>query len=213
METLPENIKIKFYNLLLEKQCVLDFEKWVYESKELEKIIDGNSHLDFISLNYKANGAYYELRKLIEKQIDKIDFLEWKLVTELNNVKLKKGNFHLSIINFYELYCKGYEFIENLAFGYGLPLDCPYNSYGVESYGELNQQQRESIVSGFYPEILFEIDKVLDWINNKEIILKESSGEFQQLNYVDLRKEKDIKPATYTKDEGAELKKKWWKVW
>lgn len=203
METLPENIKIKFYNILLEKQCVLDFEKWVYESKELEEIIDENSHLDFISLNYKANGAYYELRKLIEKQIDKIDFLEWKLVTELNNVKLKKGNFHLSIINFYDFYCKGYEFMDNLAFNYGLPLGCPYNSYGFENYEELNLQQRESIVSEFYPEILFEIDKVLDWINNKEIILKESSGEFQQLNYVDLRKEEDIKPTTYTKDEGT----------
>ena len=176
----------------MEKQSVLGFEKWVYESKELEETIDEDSHLDFISLNYNSSGAYYELKKLIENQIDKVEFSKWKLLTELNNVRERKGNYHLYIKNFYDLYCKGYGFMDKLAFGYGLTLVSPYDIYGVESYEELNKNQRENIVENFYPKIIIEIDKVLNLLNTKEIVLKETTDEFGLLEYDDLRKKEDI---------------------
>lgn len=209
MGKLPEKIKNRFYNMLVKKQSVIGFEKWVYESKELEETIDEDSHLDFISLNYNSSGAYYELKKLIENQIDKVEFSKWKLLTELNNVRERKGNYHLCIMNFYDLYCKGYGFMDKLAFDYGLTLVCPYSIYDVESYEELNQNQRDNIVENFYPKIIIEIDKVIYWLKNNEITLKKTTNEFGLLKYVDLRIEEDI---AYITPKEKENKKKWWKL-
>jgi hypothetical protein len=210
MKKLPKKIKFRFYSMLVEKQSIIAFEKWVYESKELEETIDEDSHLDFISLNYNSSGAYYELKKLIENQIDKVDFSKWKFITELNKVRERKGNYHLCIMSFYDLYCKGYGFMDKLAFNYGLTLVCPYSIYGVESYEELNQKERDNIVENFYPKIIIEIDKVLNWLNNNEIILQETTNEFGLLEYVDLRIEDAI---TYPITKEKENKKKWWKFW
>jgi len=199
--------------MLFEKQSVLEFEQWVYVSKELEKVVDEDTYFDFISLNYKSNGAYYELKKLIEKQIDKAEFQKWKILSDLNNAKSRTGNYYLSIIKFYNLYCKGYNFMQNLAFGYGLPLDYPNTKNGDKSYDELSKSEREKIVDGFYPEIIEEIDKVLYWINSGKIILKENSEEFNYLEYDDLRTYEDIKTNTYLISKKKKDKKKWWKFW
>ncbi|WP_107037522.1 hypothetical protein [Brumimicrobium mesophilum] len=214
MKNLPDDIKSKFYEILLRKQDLKEFEEWVYASKELEILLVEEAYIDFISLNYHKSGAYHELKKLIGNQIDMEDFLNWKLKTSLENVKYKNGDFHQSILDFYDLYCKGLGFMYTLGIEYGLTLDCPYTIYGVESFEELTMSQRETIIGRFYPNIISEIDKVLRWLNNGEIVLKISESEFGYLEFDDFRPKEEITEINQNKTiENKSPNNKWWKIW
>lgn len=197
--------------MLIEKQSVLYFENWVYTSNELKTAISDDEYLDLISLNYKANGAYYELRKLLEKHISRTEFQKWKLLEELNNVKFKKGNYYLTIVNFYDLYCNGYDFMDNLAFQYGLRADNQYGDIEVNRRKKPSQKQLDALVDKFYPEIITEIDKVINWINDGKIVFKDNLDEFDYPDYDDFRTAEERKPTTNSKEE--KTKQKWWKFW
>lgn len=211
MKSLPNDIKIKFLHMLIEKQSVLDFEKWVYESNELKTAISDDDYLDLISLNYKASGAYYELIKLLEKYISRAKFQKWKLLEELNNVKLKKSNYYLTIVNFYDLYCKGYAFMDNLAFKYGLRADNQYGDIDVTSHKKPSQKQLDAIVNKFYPEINMDIDQVINWINDGKIVFKDNLDEFDYHDYDDFRTPEERKTTKNSKE--VKIKQKWWKIW
>ncbi|MBB6461848.1 hypothetical protein [Flammeovirga kamogawensis] len=54
MKEISEHIELKFYEVLKHKISIQDFEKWVYETKELELELLEDIYTDLISLNYKT---------------------------------------------------------------------------------------------------------------------------------------------------------------
>ena len=161
MTDTPHNIKDRFYKILAGKTPIDEFESWVYNSTELEEYLGSDEYMDFILFDYKQKGARYEIEHLIYKHIDKSEFEAWKVKILLFDALNRTGDYTLAIRLFYDLYCHGYGFMENLGLGYGLTLDCPNSSYGVDNFEELTNEQKNQLVNSFYPEIQAEINKVL----------------------------------------------------
>ena len=125
MNKISRNIHEEFYKVWSEKELLSNFEKWVYESTELEDNLNPNSYYEFLSFNYKQDNSHSELKKLIENQISQSEVEKWNISKDLLNAKNRTGSYSKSIRNFYSLYCKGYDFMDELAFNYGLALECP----------------------------------------------------------------------------------------
>ena len=215
MTETPQNIKDKFFKTLQGEIPIEDFENWVYNSTELEKFLGSVDYTDFISLDYKKQGAKYEIQNLIRKFIDKSEFETWKIKILLLNALNRTGDFSLAIRLFYDLYFHGYGFMDNLGLGYGLTLDCPYSSYGVDSFEELTNEQKDKLVNSFYPEIQTEIKKVLYWIDSGLIVLTGEQDEYNRFKYIDYRTESDKQPTAYKIEriENKDRKTDWWKIW
>jgi len=215
MTETPQNIKDKFFKILLGEIPIEDFENWVYNSSELENYIGSDDYTDLISLDYKKQGAKYDIQKMIRKYIDKSEFETWKMKILLFNALNRTGDYSLAIRLFYDLYCQGYDFMDNLAFGYGLTLDCPYSSYGVDSFEELTNEQKDRLVNSFYPDIQKELTKVLSWIDSGLVVLTGEQDEYNRFKFIDYRTESDKQPTAYKVEriENEDRKTEWWKIW
>ncbi|MBG9993830.1 hypothetical protein I6F50_02030 [Pseudoalteromonas sp. NZS127_1] len=85
--------------------------------------------------------------------------------------------------------------MDNLGMGYGLGLTCP------DYYNEK--------VDDYYPQILDEVEKVLEWLDNGKIVITGHSGEYQGIEYEDNRSVEEKEPTGYKVQES----KKWWQFW
>jgi len=209
MTTLTTDIKEIFFNIFRGDTSVEDFEKWIYQTKELEKQLTGDIYYDLISFDYKQPKAKYELVKIIEQLIDLGEFETWKLRQLLRQTRERIGNYPKAITQFYDLYCKGYYFMDNLAFGYGLPLDCPWSKFGIDSFDKLTMEQQKQYADSFFPDIEGELKKVSDWLDSKKIILTgKRDNELGRYEFEDSRSEEEKQPTTYTRQTIIDNKNK-----
>ena len=215
MTVLPNHIELLFFKTLKGDTPIRDFEQWLYASRELESLLPGDEYLDFIALSYKASGARYELAKLLRRHIDHGRYETWKLKQLLTSVLNRTGDYPRAIIDFYDLYCNGYRFLETLAFGFGLPLDSPMSLSTAESYEQLTVKERDYILNMYYPAIEGEVQKVIDWLDSGSIVLTGMTDELGHFGFVDKRSLKDKEFTTHAWDEyrPSSEPKKWWKFW
>lgn len=148
-----------------------DFEKWAYEFNHLESILGPDDYLDIISLDYKKSGAKYELYNILKRLIDLGEFETYKMLELLNEAKLKNERLPLILTEFYNLYCKGYDFLQDLGLGFGLMIEVPPPKYSKDNWDNLKGDEKKDLLSSFSPEIDEAIQKVIDWLMNKRIIL------------------------------------------
>ena len=66
MRKLPIDIKERFFKTIKGDISLDDFERWVYDSKNLENVLGSDDYLDIISLDYKKSGAKYELHNILK---------------------------------------------------------------------------------------------------------------------------------------------------
>lgn len=215
MSKLSKNIIDTFYGFLIGKIPIQDFEKWVYDSSDLENELDEISYYDFISFGFKKSGATYELEQLIKKHIDISKYETWKLKGLLFNALERKNNYYDSIQQIYELYSNGYDFLDNLGLGYGMTLDCLFIDYEVASFGELPKKQKVFIENSFYPDIEYEIRKVLNWFDSGLIVISSEYDSRGCLKVLDNREESEKEPSSYKIEKTADMetKREWWKIW
>jgi len=209
MIVLPEHIELLVFKVLKGETPIQDFEQWLYMNKELEVLLPEDEYLDFISLSYKTSGASHELAKLLRKHLDVGKFETWKLRNLLSGVMKREGDFVAGIIRFYDLYCKGYYFLDCLAFQYGLPLDS-------DMYRR--SERKLEVANRFYPAIEADIQRVLDLLNSGRIRLTGEADDIGYLKFVDSRSREEIEEAAYWKTpvstpRSALPAKKWWQFW
>ncbi len=215
MTVLSGHIELLFFRTLKGETPLHDFEQWLYTGKELESLVTEDEYLDFISLNYKASGARYELAKLLRRHIDPGRYETWKLKQLLSSVLERTGDYPRAIIAFYDLYCSGYSFMETLAFGFGLPLDSPMSLSSAESYEQLTVKERDYILNMYYPAIEGEVRKVMGWLDSGEIVLTGLADEFGHYGFLDRRPSHDKVFTTHAWEEyrSPNEPKKWWEFW
>jgi len=201
MIALPDNIKIKFFKTLNGDTAIEDFEQWVYGNPELESILGQDDYLNLISLNYKKSGAKYELLNLIEKLIDKGEYETYKMLMLLQQAKQKDEKLPYYLMEFYDLYCKGYDFLYDIGLGYGLSVVVPPNS---NSWDDLTKEQQERFLAGFSPGLDIEIQRLTDWIKSKKIILTGKNNEYGDFEYDDYRSDEEKKSLIWTLDFRSE---------
>jgi hypothetical protein len=211
---LPYDIKQLFFDTLSGGKTVLEFEQWLYADKRLETILNSDDYLDLISYGYKADNAKYGLFRLLEKHIDKGE-LETRRIHKLLTTALNRNKELPEILmTFYDLYCKGYNFFDNLGLGYGLRVEVPGINNYEETWDDLNEAEQANLLNSFYPDLETEINKVIFWLDTGKIILTGIKDEYNHFEYIDNRTELEKQPTGYkvaTMDNNAQ--KPWWKIW
>ena len=201
MDSFPTDIKEVFFKTFFGDTSVESFEQWVYKTKELEQLLPPDSYFNLISFDYKQPKVKYELVKIIERLIDNGEYETWKLRHLLKQTTERTGDYPRALVQFYDLYCKGYYFVDNLAFGYGLPLDSPWSKFGVDSFDKLTTAQQKELADSFYPDIERELNKASHWLDSKKIILTGQRGDLDRFEFLDTRAEEEKKPTAYTTDK------------
>jgi hypothetical protein len=222
--TLPADIKETFFQTLYGDKSVLDFEQWLYMDKRLESTLTPEDYLDLISYGYKGDRVKYGLYKLLEKHIDKGEYEKWKLLRILNRALQRDNDLPKLLMLFYDLYCKGYNFLDNLGLGYGLAVEVPYSQ--ADSWDELTPTQQKKLLDSFYPDIENEIKKVIEWLQTDKVVLTGIQDEYNHYEYIDNRTDDEKKPTAfkvttiettttkaYTDTVNSVNSKPWWKFW
>tara|TARA_Y100000815_G_scaffold267997_1_gene288336 strand:- start:604 stop:1242 length:639 start_codon:yes stop_codon:yes gene_type:complete len=200
-----------FYKAYFDEDYILEFEKWIYGSTELEKKLNSNSYFEFLSFKYEQNNAFFELKKLIESEITKGQIEKWRITKDLLNAKNRNEDYPKSIRNFFWMYCDGYKFLDCLAFPYGLHADQTFMYFETDKFDELPKTKKQEFIVNCYPNIINEIDKVLNWLENKEIILTGEINTNGKLEYINNRI--DLENDNLNSDEVEVKKTKWWQFW
>ena len=224
MKELPIDIKERFFKTIKGDISLDDFERWVYDSENLEGILDSNDYLDIISLDYKKSGAKYELYNILKRLVDIGEFETYKMLGLLNEAKQRTERLPFILMEFYDLYCRGYYFLQDLGLGYGLMVVVPPPKYSKDNWNDLMEEEKRDLSNSFSPKIDEVVQRVIDWLTNKRIILTGNQNEIGHYDYQDFRTEEERKVLLRTpvtcglklnaKAEWTEKKKKpWWKVW
>lgn len=191
MLALPPPIKERFYCTIAGEVPLADFEQWLYTNKEIERLLPADDYLNLLTLNYHKSGAKYELNKLLRQHIDLGDFETYKLLQLLQEAILKTPQLPFILTEFYNLYCRGYSFLQNLGIGYGLAVDAPrVKNTTADTWDELTSAQQAALLASFSPGLERELDRVQRWLVTGQIIL---TGEFDEIGYHIYR---DLRPST-----------------
>lgn len=176
-----------------EKISIKEFENWVYETKWLENELTEDEYTDLISLNYGTSSSKYEVGKILKERFDEGKFESVKMVELLTSIIERDGKEGESLMRMYDLYCKGYYFLEDLGLGIGLFIEVP-NKYGVEYYHELNERQKKELVNSVYPSAKELAIELKNWILKGDLKLTgERESELNRWQYIDNRTEEDKK--------------------
>lgn len=186
-------IESKYLDLMGEKITIKEFENWVYESNWLENELTEDEYTDLISLNYGTPGSIYEVGKILRERFDEGKFESVRMIELLNSIIERNGKESESLTRMYDLYCKGYYFLEDLGLGIGLFVEVP-RKYGVEYYHELNERQKKEIVDSVYPSAKELATELKIWILNGDLKLTgEKEPELNRWQYIDNRTEEEKK--------------------
>lgn len=184
-----------------------DFEKWIYSEKSLEKLIPPDDYLELISLNYKTPANLYEAEKILFNLVDEGKYYEWSLRHILEEIINKSNNSALYIEQCYNLYCEGYDFLNDLGLGYGLCISSPPNSYSSENWEQLENKEQRKLVESLYPSVADEAKRVLNWLDLNKIKITGHDGTYQGIQYSDNRTPSEKKSTIFIAIEP------WWKIW
>ena len=205
MVALPQNIKERFYKTIKGDISPDDFEQWLYADKELAKQLNPDDYLELVSFDYKKNGAKYELWDLLTKHIDREESEAYKMLGLLHEAKRKNERLPRILMEFYDLYCKGYDFLKDLGMGIGFAVVSPRGDYSAaDTWEELTTQQQNELLDSFSPELEKCIEQVINWLEIKKIVLTGELNHIGHYIYKDYRTEKEKKPRLWvTKATGS----------
>ena len=192
--TLPTDIQEIFFDTLSGDKTVLEFEEWLYTEKRLENILHPDDYLELISFGYKSDAAKKLLPRILEKHID-IGELEKRRIHKLLTRVLNRDKELPEILTtFYELYCKGYNFFDNIGLGYGLRIKVPGINNYEETWDDLNEAAKNTLLEKFYLSLETEINKVIYWLDAGKVILTGIKDEDNHFEYIDNRTELEKQP-------------------
>lgn len=195
---LPADIKEIFFKTISGIKSVMEFEQWLYADKQLEIILSSEDYLNLISYGYKEPAAKYGLFKLLEKHIDKSEYEKWRLLRLLYKALQRDNDLPQILMTFYDLYYKGYGFLDNLGIGYGLSIEYP--PLYADSWDGLTSEQQQKLLISFYPALEHEIKKVIHWLESGKVIPTGEMDEYNHFGYIDHRTAEDKRPTAYQTD-------------
>lgn len=213
--TLPTDIEQVFFDTLIGDKSVAEFEQWLYAEKELETILHSDDYLELISYGYKADNAKFGLFKLLEKHVDKAKLETRRFHKLLTKALNRDKELPEILVTFYDLYCKGYSFFDNLGFGYGIIIKVPEpGETSANAWSEVKNKEQKELLDSFYPNLETEIKKVISWLDTGKVILTGTRDEYNWPYYIDNRTELEKRPTAYKAVTiGSTTQKPWWKFW
>jgi hypothetical protein len=228
MTNLPPDIKEIFFKTIIGDIHIKEFEKWAYESEKLSHIMNNDDYLELISFNFNKSGADYELYHILKKHIDISEFETYRFRELLLAAKKKDERLPDLLLEFWFLYTDGYDFLEDLGFGYGMYIENPPIRNGSKTWYQLSAKKQKKILDSFSPGLEESIETVLDWINEKKIVLTGQQDDHGNYIFIDYRSEEERisklmmkvdnkieknNSTTTLKQKNNNLSNKWWQFW
>jgi hypothetical protein len=227
MKKLPQDITEIFFKTIKGDFPIDQFEQWLYANKDLEILLNSDDYIELISLSFKKSGAKYELSNLLKKHIDLREFETYKMLGLLKEAQQKTDRLPYILMEFYDLYCKGYNFLEDLGIGFGLAVEVPsVNNTTAESWNELSSRQQKELLESFCPLLDECLKQIIDFLETKKIILTGEQDEMGSYDYEDFRTVIERKSKLWTtvseddtagfsehKNTTKQIDKKWWEFW
>lgn len=204
MNKLPLDIQIQFFKVYNNEISVDDFEKWLYAKKELEQLLDNDTYINLISLNYKDRHVKHEMGKIIDPFLDTGKFEERKLRKILTDLINRNDDFAKSLIETYDLYCSGYYFFDKIGLDYGLIFSDDF--WNFSDWENLTTEQKNGRIDRIHQGVKREAELVLKWLDEGKIIPTGGTDENGHYNYVDHRTEAERKHRTIETNEFKENK-------
>jgi len=194
MNKLPLDIQIQFFKVYNNEITIADFENWLYSKKELEQLLNNDTYIDLISLNFKGRHIKHGMGKIIDPFLDFGKFEERKIRKILIDLIERTDDFTKSLIDTYDLYCSGYNFFDNLGLGYGLTFSEDFWDYS--DWENLTYLQKEKRIDRIYPGVKKEAEFVLNWIDEGKIVPTGETDNIGNYGYIDNRTETERKLRT-----------------
>lgn len=194
---LPTDIQEIFYDTLSGDKTILEFEEWLYGDKKLEGILQPDDYLELISFGYKSDTAKKWLPRLLEKQIDKGELEKRRIHKLLTKALNRDEDLPQILMSFYNMYCKGYNFFDNLGLGYGLRVEVPGVNNNYENWIDLSEIEQARLLNSFYPDLDTEIQKVISWLDMGKVVLTGIKDDYNHFEYIDYRTELEKQPTGY----------------
>ena len=195
--TLPTDIQEIFFDTLSGDKTILEFEEWLYTDKRLETILHPDDYLELISYGYKSDTAKKWLHPLLSKYIDKGAFESRRVRKLLTKALNRDEDLPQILMTFYDMYCKGYNFFDNLGLGYGLRVEVPGINNYQETWNDLTETEQNILINSFYPDLDTEINKVIFWLDTGKVVLTGFKDECNHFEYIDNRAELEKQPTGY----------------
>ena len=216
--TLPYEIKERFYKVIKGDITLVDFEQWLYSDKELETCLDSEDYINLISLDFKKSSTKHDLYNFLKKHTDIGEFEAYKMLELLKEAQQKNDKLPYLLMEFYDLYCSGYDFLQDIGLGMGLDIRVPnIKNSTADTWEELTIEQQNKLLNSFSPELEKCIEKAIYWLETKKIILTGEKNEIGKYTYKDLRTKKEKKSKLWIPFSEGKIKgfknKLWEKLW
>src|SRR5687768_9957675 len=108
---IPQYLKENVFRVLEDQMPLEDFERWIYESEELQNLMTEDVVLEAYTFNYKQRDAKYQFKKAIFKYFDEDEFLLWKVKSNLRDLIADRNDRDRILYDFYYLGYDGYTFL------------------------------------------------------------------------------------------------------
>jgi hypothetical protein len=160
-----------FFRYLIGELPIKDFEQWIYSTPELEGYLGGSAYFDFISFNFQQPSASSELSKLIVKYFAPTKFLNWKFKRLLRG--LLDGTLDPVEVfeNLYDMYCKGYQFLDHLAIQYLLWIEETPKLTAQHFWDKNEFFRHRKMLDSYVDSLKDEIETLLQALESGEIEL------------------------------------------
>ncbi len=173
MKNLSQHIENQFFRVLNKEISIQDFEKWVYETEELEQVLSSDNYLDLIAFNYYQNRVFDALYNLLIELINFPKFETYRIIYLLDLVIEKNDLWKKAVNTLYHEYINSYYFL-NVFAAIDDEIDCHDNT---------------NLIDGVF---IFSKDYAIQmkhWLISEIIIIKGREGHRKGTNYIDNRTE------------------------
>jgi hypothetical protein len=227
MDKTFSELEKNYFDLVLGDFKIEELENWIYNNNDLENILNQDDYLDLISLNFKSRHIKYEIEKVLDKYIDYSKFEKRRVLSLLYRALESRKDLPDILREFYDMYCHGYDFFQDLGLGYGLTCEVPPSKYSSDNWDGLNEKEKNEIVNSFFPQIESDIQRAILWIENDKLILSGTKNELNHWEFEDYRNDEEKKStvwvevpskrstgvSTFKSMLSRKNQKKCWKFW
>jgi len=151
-----------------------------------------------VSYDFNQECGKSSIKPILKQYIDYGKYETQFILKLVEEIKENSSSCPSHLKTIYQLYCSGYNFLDNLGIGYGLKLVVPYE-FDADEWEEIEEEKRKAIIDGFYPKLAEEADKVISWIKHEKVQLSGKVDERERKLYIDNRTEDEKKATAYTK--------------
>ncbi|KAA2238873.1 hypothetical protein F0L74_21910 [Chitinophaga agrisoli] len=184
---LPAHIQQVFFETLEGDMPIPAFETWLYANKELETILPPDDYFELIAYNYTTPFPRRDLHAMLLRATGMAAYETWRLRRKLVRTLQHDETLPQLLMSFYDMYYKGYFFLEYLGLQFGLRVEMGYYVHGERT--PIAQQLKE--LAPLFPRLDLAINNTIGWLDDQKIVFSGERDEYDYPIYADHRTEEE----------------------